>query len=151
MMDRRQFYGQAAKEWDDAQAQKAANEIALERRAMPRLVAQGLADRLRFTPETPIDELRHLVRALKQLEPGNDLDEALSMIRDGLQAEATRVDTATAELQAKIASLQNQLVGRPTLDAPHKMTHEEFLALDPAERAKTDYYREHYRGIDDAQ
>jgi hypothetical protein len=140
--DREKLYAKWAAEYDAKQAAEKAAASHAEVIKPVREAAQALHDRLRFDPTVPLDELRAVVRAAKQIEQG-DLGIGRQMLCDALAVETDRLVSAEAslkaELEGKLAEIKTKLADRPTLSEPHRMTSEEFWALPPEERAKSNY------------
>ncbi len=150
--DREANYAKWAAEYDQRKAAEAAAASHTEAIKPVRAAAHALHDRLRFDPSTPLDELRTVVRTLRQIEQG-DLGIGKQMLGDALSVETDRLVSAEAslkaELEGKLAAIKAKLADRPHVEAtPGIMTREEFLALPPNERAKSSYYREHFRDVD---
>lgn len=150
-VDREKRYADLAREYDAKQAAEKAATSHAEAIKPVREAAQALHDRLRFDPSVPLDELRAVVRATKQIDGGGDLGIARQMLGDALAVETDRLVAAEtslkAELEGKLAEIKAKLVDRPNVEAPYRMTREEFLALDPAERAKSEYAK-NFRPVD---
>jgi hypothetical protein len=149
--DREARYAQLAAEWDQRKSAEAAAASHAEAIRPVREAAYALHDRLRFDPSVPLDELRAVVRATKQIEQGN-LGIGRQMLGDALAVETDRLIAAEAslksELEGKLAAIKSKLADRPNIETTPGMTHAEFMALDPAERVKTDYYREHFKPVE---